>query len=223
MKLQSQPHVPVEQLAEQFDVSKRTIYRDLKALERAGIPILFTEGKGYGLMEGYNLPPVMFTEAEANAIVFGERLISKTNDESLIREFRQATEKIKAILDNSEKEKLEFLAERTIIGKNWYDKRTSNHLSTIQKALTNFTVLKLAYVKDGEEEPTIREVEPFAIYHNTAENWVLIAWCRIRKDFRSFRIDRIRELEAQQETFPPHETTMEEYAEMQHQQYLSGR
>jgi len=96
-------------------VSKRTIYRDLDALEQSGIPIVTIEGKGYGIMEGYLVPPVMFTESEANAIIFGEKLIAKTKDQSLINEFTTAIEKIKSVLRNSEKEKLEFLSERTII------------------------------------------------------------------------------------------------------------
>jgi len=181
-------------LAEKFDVSKRTIYRDLDALEQSGIPIVAIEGKGYGVMEGYLVPPVMFTEAEANAIIFGEKLIAKTKDESLINEFTTAIEKIKSVLRNSEKEKLELLASRTIIGKNWDNERTSNYLSDIQKALTNFKVLQVNYQKNKDAPVSSRALEPFAIYHNTAENWTLIAWCRLRKEFRNFRIDRIQSM-----------------------------
>ena len=72
MKLQSKPFVIVDKLAEQFEVSKRTIYRDLESLEKAGVPIIAVEGKGYSLMQGYYIPPVMFTESEANALIFGK-------------------------------------------------------------------------------------------------------------------------------------------------------
>ncbi|MGD1848012.1 MAG: helix-turn-helix transcriptional regulator [Salibacteraceae bacterium] len=215
LKLQAQPAVSVESLAAHFEVSKRTVYRDLGALEQAGVPIVPIEGKGYGLMEGYRLPPIMFTEEEANALIFGEKLIAKTKDASLIEEFRKATDKIKSVLRSSEKEKVDFLANRTIIGKNWDDERTSNYLSEIQKALTNFQVIRIAYQKDGASEPSVREVEPFAIYHNTSENWVLVAWCRLRKEFRSFRIDRIQALTFPLEKFIPHEMTLDEYVAMQ--------
>ncbi len=221
LKLQARPHVSVLQLAKQFDVSKRTIYRDLLALERAGVPIVQLEGKGYSIADGYNIPPVMFTESEANAIIFGERMIAKTKDESLIAEFNSAVEKIKSVLRASEREKADFLANRTIIGKNWQEEITSNYLSEVQKALTNFHVLEIDYLKEGAEKPTRRAVEPFAIYHNTAENWVLIAWCRLRDEFRNFRIDRIRRLQNRRESFSPHKMTLEEYVEIQRKKHFN--
>src|SRR5580698_372269 len=74
-------------LAEKFGVSVRTIYRDVKALEQAGVPILTEDGKGYSLMEGYRIPPVMFTENEANALITVEQLVLKNRDSSLIKEY----------------------------------------------------------------------------------------------------------------------------------------
>ena len=221
LKLQTKPYVRVDELAAQHDVSKRTIYRDLNSLEQAGVPLVHEEGKGYSIMDGYNIPPVMFTEAEANALIFGEKLIERTKDESLIQEFQKAVDKIKSVLRNSEKQKADFLANRTIIGRNWKAERTSNFLSEIQKALTNFRVLKIDYQKEGATETTSRAVEPFAIYHNPAENWVLIAWCRWRKAFRNFRVDRIQKLHMQTETFSPHKMTMEEYVEIQRKKHFN--
>ncbi len=221
LKLQARPFVSVPQLAKQFAVSKRTIYRDLAALEQAGVPIVTVEGKGYAITEGYNIPPVMFTESEANALIFGEKMIARTKDTSLIREFNKATEKIRSVLRHSEREKADFLANRTIIGKNWQEERTSNYLSEIQQALTNFQVLQLTYQKEGDERTTTRQVEPFAIYHNTEENWVLIAWCRLRKAFRNFRIDRIQQLTSLPEAFPPHQMTLDEYVEIQRKKHFN--
>lgn len=220
LKLQSKSFVSVSHLAEVYGVSKRTIYRDLDSLEQAGVPLVAIEGKGYSIMEGYNIPPVMFTESEANALIFGEKLIAKTKDESLIQEFSKAVDKIKSVLRNSEKEKVDFLAKRTIIGKNWQKERTSNHLSNIQKALTHFQVLLIEYKKEDDSKSTSREVEPFAIYHNTTENWILIAWCRLRKEFRNFRVDRIQQLMPQLEQFTPHEMTLDEYVEIQRKKHF---
>lgn len=221
LKMQAKTSVSIENLVEQFGVSKRTIYRDLSALEQAGVPIIQIEGKGFGLMEGYKLPPVMFTEEEANALIFGEKMIAKTKDQSLINEFTKATDKIKSVLRASEKEKATFLANRTIIGKNWMDEITSNYLSDIQKALTNFQVIQIEYKKEGATENSSRKVEPFAIYHNTSENWVLIAWCRLRKEFRSFRIDRIQKLLYLPEKFVPHKMTLDEYVEIQREKHFN--
>lgn len=217
VKLQTRPYVDVHSLAEHFDVSKRTIYRDLASLEAAGMPLVAEEGKGYSLVEGFNIPPVMFTETEANALIIAEKFIAKTKDASLIAAFDSAIDKIKSVLHDSEKQKSDFLGRRTLIGKNWNHDRTSSYLSEIQTSLTNFNLLRMSYLKYEAEEPTSRVVEPFAIYHNTAENWILIAWCRLRNGFRNFRIDRVEELEILSEKFQPHKLSLEEYMEIQRQ------
>ena len=221
LKLQSSTHVVVQNLADHFEVSTRTIYRDLQALEQAGVPITQIEGKGYTLMEGYTIPPVMFSEAEANAMMVAEKMIEKTKDTSLIEAFKSATDKVRAVLRTNQKEKADFLSERIIIGKNWQYDRSSDDLSEIQKALTNFNVLQLVYRKPTDIIPMRRMVEPFAIYHNTSEHWILIAWCRLRNDFRNFRLDRMQSLIRLEETFEPHEMTMEEYIEIQRKKHFN--
>ncbi|MEZ4776364.1 MAG: YafY family protein [Bacteroidia bacterium] len=220
LKLQSQSYVSVNQLAQHFEVSTRTIYRDLLSLEHAGVPIVSIEGKGYTLMDGFSLPPVMFTETEANAIIIAEKMILQTTDVSLIAEFQKATEKIKSVLPHPEREKADILAERIIIGKNWANIRTSDYLTDIQQALTHYHVLKITYRKENAEENSIREVEPFAIYHNQSEQWVLIAWCRLRNEFRNFRVDRIHKLEKLSQKFTPHTITLDEYIEIQRKKHF---
>lgn len=215
LKLQSSPFVTVRELSEQFGVSLRTIYRDLAALEQSGVPLAAIEGKGFSLVEGYKIPPVMFTETEANALIIAEKFIAKTKDASLISEFGKAIDKIKSVLPKEDRLKSHFLSQRTIIGKNWENERTSAFLSDIQKALTNLTLLQITYLKKEDTEATERIVEPFAIYLNTSEHWILIAWCRLRSDFRTFRIDRIQKLQLLKERFEPHEWSLEEYVEMQ--------
>ena len=214
LKLQTRSFVSVHYLAEQFDVSIRTIYRDLASLEQAGVPLVAMEKRRFGLMDGYNVPPVMFTESEANALIIAEKIIQRTKDESLIQEFSKATDKIKSVLGHDEKDKASFLAERTIIGRNWDNIRNSTYLTEIQQALTHFQVLKIEYQNKSDSKST-RTIEPFAIYNNTSENWVLIAWCRLRNDFRTFRVDRIQKLQKLPETFPPHQISLTEYVEMQ--------
>ena len=222
MKLQTRPYVSVKQLAEEFHVSTRSIYRDLSSLEQSGVPIASVEGKGFTLVDGYNVPPVMFTESEANALIMAEKIIAKTQDESLIVEFTRAVDKIKSVLQDGEKEKVHFLSERTIIGKNWNNETNSSHLIEIQKALTHYYLIEIDYQKEEDTKPTSRTVEPFAIYRNTLEQWVLIAWCRLRDDFRNFRLDRIQKLQVLSSSFTPHEITLEEYVEMQRKKYFSN-
>ncbi|MGA9637438.1 helix-turn-helix transcriptional regulator [Flavobacterium sp.] len=220
LKLQSNLFVSVEQLAEQFNISIRTVYRDLAALEQANVPIIAVEGKGYTLIDGYKIPPVMFTESEANALIFAEKMMAKTKDESLINEFNKAIEKVKAVLRKDQKTKADFLSNRTIIGKNWQNQKTSNFLSTVQHALTNFEVLKIGYLKESDTNPIVREIEPFAIYHSFSEDWIVVAWCRLRTEFRNFRIDRMKTVVCLHENFSPHKMTMEEYGEIQRKKYI---
>lgn len=221
LKLQAGPAVSVHSLANQFEVSTRTIYRDLQALERAGVPLVTTKGQGYQLLAGYTIPPVMFTEAEANALIMAEKMIEKTEDASLIEAFQAAADKVRAVLKKSQKEKISLLADRIIIGKNWNYSRSSAFLSEIQQALTNFNVLELDYRKADATESERRAVEPFAIYHNMDDHWVLIAWCRLRRDFRNFRLDRIEQLRRLMDTFEPHRLTLEEYVEIQRKKHFN--
>lgn len=114
-QLQTKRLLTATQLADKFSVSIRTIYRDIRTLEQAGVPIITEDGKGYTLMEGYSVPPVMFTEAQANALITAEQLVLKNKDTSFIKDYTEAVDKIKAVLKYSIKDKANLLAERTRI------------------------------------------------------------------------------------------------------------
>ena len=112
-QLQTKRILTAANLSEKFGVSKRTIYRDIKALEKAGVPILTEEGKGYALMEGYRLPPIMLTEKQANALILAEQLVLKSKDASFLQDYSEAIDKIKSILRYTVKDKANLLADRT--------------------------------------------------------------------------------------------------------------
>lgn len=213
MLLQTKRLSTASELASRFMVSNRTIYRDIKALEQAGVPILTEEGKGYLLMEGYRIPPVMFTESEANALITAEQMILKNKDASFVKEYSEAINKIKSVLRNNTKEKANLLSSRTVIRQNADHGRTSNYLSALQLALTNFNLIKIKYHSPETQQTTNRIIEPFAIY-STQENWLLIAYCLLRKDFRAFRLDRIQNLTTLNQQFEPHKMTLHEYFEI---------
>ena len=198
-------------LAEKFGVSVRTIYRDIKSLEQAGVPILMEDGKGYSLMEGYRIPPVMFTENEANALVTAEQIVLKNRDNSLINEYTSAVNKIKAVLLYSTKDKVELLANRISVRQGLANTNTSNSVTLIQNALTTFKVLHITYHSKNKNEKTERDIEPFGLYYSMEESWALIAYCRLRKDFRMFRLDRILKIAQPELSFTPHKMTLEEY------------
>ena len=208
IQLQTKRIVTASELANKFNISKRTIYRDIKALEQSGVPILTEEGKGYTLMDGYRVPPVMFTENQANALILAEQLVLKNKDTSFIKNYSEAIEKIKAILRQDDKDKANLLLERTRFKQNINRERNSHNLSELQFALTNYLLVEIVYTNESKKN-TKRIIEPFALL--STENWLLIAWCRLRKEFRYFRIDRINKMVILKERFEPHRMTLQEY------------
>ncbi len=209
--LQSKRLVTARSLATKFGVSMRTIYRDIKALEQSGVPILTEEGQGYSIMEGYRVPPVMFTEREAFALLTTEHIILRHKDASLVKEYSEAVAKIKAVLRSYSKEKVELLEKRMYIGKNFEDEQTSRCLIDVQFAITNYQPIQVRY-EAADSQVTERIIEPFSLYHTPAEDWMLAAYCRLRQDFRSFRLDRMKHLTFLPERFAPHELTMIQFA-----------
>lgn len=214
LQLQSNRLVTATKLAEKFEVSVRTIYRDIRTLEQSGVPIITEEGKGYSLMEGYRIPPVTFSEREANALITAEQFVLKNKDLSFIRDYTDAITKIKAVLRDSTKDGANLLSDRIAIDQNSSYDRTSNYLSSLQLALTSFNLIKMEYQKAESDEKSERIIEPFALL-TVNENWLLLAFCRLRKEFRFFRLDRIKSIQIQNQKFEPHNMTLKEYFDKQ--------
>lgn len=208
MQLQSSRMVTASYLAKKFSVSVRTIYRDIRALEQAAVPIITEEGKGYSLMEGYRVPPIMFTESEANALVTAEQIVLGSKDTSLKTEFRSAIDKVKAVLRVSTKRRTELLSDRIAISPALKQDDISSSLTLIQNALVTYQVLDISYVADHDNKQTQRKVEPFALYLSQEQNWLLIAYCRLRKDYRMFRLDKIETIHTLHLNFKPHKLSL---------------
>lgn len=210
-QLQSKRIVTATDIAEKHNVSVRTVYRDIRTLEKSGIPIVTEEGKGYSIVEGYKIPPIMFTEEEANALITAEQLIVKNKDRSLTEQYVSAVTKIKSVLKYSQKEKAELLTKRIQVRDNRENEKTSNYLIQLQSSISNYQIIRIDYLS-LENKESQREIEPFALY-TTQDNWVLIAFCRMKKDFRAFRLDRIQELKLLDTHFEPHKMTLQQYLE----------
>ncbi len=219
-QLQSKRMLTATTIAEKHGVSIRTVYRDIKTLINSGVPIQTEEGRGYSLMEGYQVPPVMFTEGEANALITAEKLINKNNDKSLVVNYQNAILKIKSVLKYNQKEKADLLEKRIVFRTNETVDGTSNYLMTIQSAITTYQITVIEY-RSLEGKLTNRTVEPFALY-STKANWLLIAFCQLRDEFRVFRLDRIQALSVTIDNFEPHPLTLEEYFEICRQKNLSS-
>lgn len=182
-------------LADELDVSIRTLYRDIATLQAKGAPIEGEAGLGYVLKPGFFLPPLMFGEEEIDAIILGLRFVSQRGDEDLERAAENALAKIEAALppemENAAAESA-LLAGPAKSGK-------PAQLKHIREAIGREEKLYLAYT-DKKGKATERLVWPIAIgFFEAAE--VLAAWCETRRDFRHFRLDRIRSVT------PVHERT----------------
>jgi predicted DNA-binding transcriptional regulator YafY len=216
-QLQSKRIVTAKDIAEKHNVSIRTVYRDIRTLEKSGIPIVTEEGKGYSVMEGYKIPPVMFTQEEANALITAEQLISKNKDQSLTEHYESAITKIKSVLKYTQKEKTELLTNRIQVRNNRKNEKTSNYLINLQSTISNYQIIRIDYLslKNNKSQ---REIEPFALY-TTQDNWVLIAFCKLKNDFRAFRLDCIQTLQILEKNFEPHKMTLQQYLEKCSEKY----
>lgn len=198
LKLQTQRIVRGKEIAERFGISLRTVYRDIRALEDAGVPIGSEVGLGYFLAEGYHLPPIMFTRDEANSLLLGSKLIEKFSDISVNRYFAGAMDKIKLVLDKKESEHLDTLSSYIEVLKTAPGSRNgfpNDILAEIQAVLGRNRVIGIAYTSGYKEETTRRMIEPLGLCFYAAA-WHLLAYCRLRRDYRDFRVDRIHSITA---------------------------
>lgn len=208
--LKSKRILTATELSKKFDVSIRTIYRDIRKLEESGVPIITMEGRGYSLMDGYSVAPVQFTEKQANALITAQHLVNQTNDSSFADNFEEALTKIKSVFRTSIKQKSELLNNKIYVFDTKQEKISSNALSEIQLAITNFNFTEINYRKADDPNITFRKIEPCAIY--SADNkWILIAWCHLRNDYRAFRIDRIQHFKILQGKFEDRKFNLQNY------------
>jgi len=208
--LKSRRVLTATELSDKFDVSIRTIYRDVQKLITAGVPVITLEGRGYTLMDGYTVAPVQFTEKEANALITAQHLVSTSNDSSFVADFEEALTKIKSVFRSSILEKSEALNQQLHIFDNRSESISSNALSELQLAITNFNYTEINYRKANDTNISFRKIEPCAIL-STENKWILMAWCHLRQDYRAFRIDRIQHFKILADTFEDRKFNMREY------------
>lgn len=210
IQLQSRKIVKAQDIADRFNITLRTVYRDIRSLEASGVPIIGEAGVGYSLMEGYKLPPVQFTIEEATAFITAEKMMEKLTDTGLDRIYKSAMYKVKATLRNVEKNYLETIEENIEVLKNPYlpdppaggagKKSENTHLQTCISAISGKQILHLNYFANHNQETSERNIEPVGVFYQMGK-WYLIAWCHLRKDYRNFRFDRIRELKPNGKTY----------------------
>ncbi len=190
--IQSRKYVTGETIATHFEISIRTVYRDIRALCEQGIPLSFEPQKGYYVVQGYFLPPVSFSSEEANALLLMENLIAGFADRSIQKHYSNALNKVKSVLRGPQKEKIEALSNNI---RYQVPKQIISHteyLSVLQEAVSSRHTIEIEYTKESGEVSK-RQAEPIGLIFY-AFSWHLIAWCHLRQEYRDFRVSRITTL-----------------------------
>src|SRR5579863_437530 len=213
IQLQSRRVVKAGDIADRFGISLRTVYRDIRTLEEAGIPLIGEAGVGYSIMDGYRLPPVMFTREEATAFLTAEKLMEKLTDPSSDENYKSAMYKIRSVLRMAEKDFLENIDGHIEVIKS---RRTSgtkldlNPLQIVLKGIGERNVLSIHYFAAHTQQNTERCIEPVGVFYQD-NYWHLIGWCRLREDYRDFRLDRISNISLTGERFRTQHPNLNEY------------
>jgi predicted DNA-binding transcriptional regulator YafY len=213
IQLQSKKIVKAEDIAKRFEISLRTVYRDMKALEATGVPIIAEAGIGYSLVDGYKLPPVQFTLAEATAFFTAEKLIEKLTDQSLNESYQSAMYKVKSVMRNAEKIHLETIEENIAVINNPYLPASAEKLDFMHlliDAIAKKQILNLQYFANHNQTQTSRNIEPVGLFFQYGK-WHVIAFCHLRNDYRNFRMDRIETLKSSDKFFIKEHPTLKKF------------
>lgn len=200
LELQAKGWQRAEDLAATFEVSKRTMYRDLMALSESGVPLVASPGKGYTLDEGYFLPPLHFTPDEATILLLGTDVVTQTFDHEYQRASRSAATKIAGVLNEAQRAAVEPLRAslRYIAINPFSDDSHADYLRRLRQAILDCRMIHFVYhtrqAGDAAGEINARDADPYALAYY-ARAWYLRAYCHLRRDIRSFRIDRMEGLE----------------------------
>jgi predicted DNA-binding transcriptional regulator YafY len=184
-------------LAQRLEVSERTVYRDVADLQRQGVPVEGEAGVGYRLGAGFELPPLMFTQEEAAALVASARLAQSWVDTAMARDIESSLGKILSVLPPAARASAESLA---IYAPAYVlDENTRTRLQTLREAVQSRNKLRMDY-RDVAGAPSQRTVRPLGCFY-WGKVWTFSAWCELRDNFRGFRIDRIDRIEVLPERF----------------------
>lgn len=185
-------------LAEKLQVSERTIYRDVRDLQLSGMPIEGEAGIGYLLRQDFDIPPLMFTRSEIEAVVLGARMVRAWGGAELGEAAAQALHKIEAVLPAELRDKVD----ETLLYAPGFKMSSDlkRDVDQLNKAASDRRLIQFDYAREDGERSS-RKVRPLGLYF-WGGVWTLASWCEMRKDFRNFRVDRIAGLQILDQQFP---------------------
>ncbi len=186
-------------LAEKLQVSHRTIYRDVQDLQLSGVPITGEAGVGYTLRRDFDIPPLMFDREEIAALVLGARMVEAWGGTELMEAANRALRKIEAVLPPNLRENIDDVLLYAPGLRAPAEVRRK--LDQLHAAAQQRHVVLVAYARE-DGQPSVRRLHPLALYF-WGGVWTLAAWCELRKDFRTFRVDRVQHADVLAEEFTP--------------------
>jgi predicted DNA-binding transcriptional regulator YafY len=189
--------VTAKTLAERLEVSERTIYRDIQDISLSGVPVEGEAGVGYRLRHTIDIPPIMFTQDEIEALVIGARMAKTWAGTELGYSAQSALDKITAVIPAELRNKIE---DSKLFSLRFDQRRDLDiSLDICRKAIDGKRLLQMSYCRaDGEQ--SLRRIRPLGLYF-WGNVWTLVGWCELRDDFRNFRLDRIQSIQSENATF----------------------
>lgn len=203
---QSNHRLTVNDIAEKFDISRRTVFRDFNALSELNVPVTWDEYSGYGIMPGYKIPPLMFTSKELATIMVGLNFVKSQVDKTLVEDAEGVELKIKELLPDELREFMESLEERTVVdpymnygaektdGGNWY---------LISSAISQNKSIQFDYRSKSDESRSERKIDPYLIVF-FRDHWNVIGYSHKREAVRNFVLERMSDIKILEENFVPY-------------------
>lgn len=187
-------------LSAELEVSERTIYRDIAALQAQRVPVYGEAGVGYVLRDGYDLPALMFTEDEIEALVLGARIVQTHADPELGRAAGDVLAKIEAVVTDALRPRIRSMA-LLAPSSSWAAPPVPRFdVARLRRAVRDQRKVRLLYT-DRQEQASERVIWPQSLAF-FPPLWIAVGWCELRQDFRSFRLDRVQEMIFLEERYP---------------------
>jgi predicted DNA-binding transcriptional regulator YafY len=201
--LQSNRKLSVNDIADYFGISRRTVFRDMRSLQEMEVPVTHDQNSGYGLMSGYNVPPLMFTPKQLATIIIGLSFVKTQVDETMIEDAREVEMKIQSVIPGHLKTFMGELGSRTIVdpyfktdvpskrGGNWF---------VICNAITGLQQIRFSYSDKKRIRSRDRIMDPYLLVHY-GDHWNVLGYDHARKDIRNFILDRMSDVLILNESF----------------------
>ncbi len=202
----------VNDIAEYFGVSRRTVFRDMRTLSEINVPVTWDRNRGYGIMRGYTIPPLMFTPRELATVIVGLSFVKSQVDATLVSDAKDVEVKINNMLPGKLKDFMRDVADKTIVDPNYLNKKQKKkggNWFAIYDAIAETRPIRFQYQAKAGNGTTDRKMDPYLMVHYW-DHWNVIGYCHLRNAPRNFRLDRMSNVAMLNESFKSNESYQNE-------------